>query len=118
MVSLTVAAETPSAGTGRDIYNPARTALINAQRQLAESSQLEKDILERVQRMHTELTASLDLLASAQQHDPSMITQIEALRSQLVELQSNHRTCLDDGKASLQLYDKLLADLQALIDHY
>ena len=65
------------------LYDPARVALINARRQLSESFSQEQEILEQVRRVHKELDASLALLASAEQSDPTIKAPIDALRAQI-----------------------------------
>lgn len=112
-----VAAAPPPTAT-HDIYNPARTALVNAQRQLAESARLEKDILQRLKQMHRELDSSLELLASAQQLDPAMQGSIDAVRQRLAELRDSPALCPLDRPSSVGVYAGLLDELQALIEHY
>jgi septal ring factor EnvC (AmiA/AmiB activator) len=115
-VPLGSAATTSSAS--HDLYNPARTALVNARKQLAESSRQERDILERIKRMHTDLDSSLALLANAGDLDPSMQDQIGDVRKRLAALQDRPSLCPMDSTSSLLVYDQLLDDLQALITHY
>ncbi len=110
---------TPAAPDAQhDIYNPARTALVNAQRQLAESSRQEKDILEAIERMRGELDASLALLSQAEQLDPSMQEPIAQLRARLAALQDRPSLCPEDSTSSLGVYSRLLDEMQGLIDHY
>jgi hypothetical protein len=109
---------TPTAPGGHDLYNPARTALVNAQKQLAESSRQEQDILGRVRQMHSELDSSLALLGNAAELDPVMREQIAAVRARLAALQDKPALCPMDNSSSLRVYSQLLDDLQALIDHY
>lgn len=113
------------AGTGdiapaahHDIYNPTRTALVNAHRQLTESLAQEREILERIKRTREELDASLALLEKAEDLDPSMKTPIDSLRSQMAALQDTSSLCPLDSSSSLDLYSELLDGLQTLIDHY
>jgi len=101
-----------------DIYNPSRTALVNAHRQLTESLAQEREILERIQRTRRELSASLALLAKAEELDPSVEKPIDDLRSHIVALQENPSLCPMDSASSLDLYGELLDTLQTLIDHY
>jgi septal ring factor EnvC (AmiA/AmiB activator) len=115
--SASLGAATTSSAS-HDLYNPARTALVNAQLHLAESSRQEQDILERLKRMHTELDSSLALLANAGDLDPSMRDQIEDARRRLAALQDKPALCPMDSGSSLLVYDQLLDDLQALIAHY
>ena len=111
-------AETPPPVAKHDIYNPARTALVNAQRQLAESSRQQQDMLERLQRIHSELDNSLALLESAGQLDPSMRAPIEDLRTRLSALKDQTSLCPMGSGASVDSYSQLLNELQAMIEHY
>jgi hypothetical protein len=101
-----------------DLYNPARAALVNARRQLAETFRQEQDILEQRRRVHRELDASLKLLADAEQLDPSMSAPIEGLRERISVLESDPCATQFDGETLKELYDRLLADFEALIEHY
>ena len=112
-------ANTPPVMAGNhDIYNPARTALVNAQKQLAESAKQEQDMLQRIQRMHRELDSSLELLASAETLDPSQRAPIEALRTRLAALKDRPTLCPMDNQTSLDIYAGLLDDIQSMIEHY
>lgn len=116
LVAATSAAMVPAAH--HDIYNSARTALVNAQRQLAESLWQEQELLKSVQHVQQELNDSLALLASAEELDPSMKAPIGELRSRLTALQARSSLCPMDSSSSLERYRKLLDDLQVLIEHY
>ncbi|MCP5122906.1 MAG: hypothetical protein H6984_10605 [Pseudomonadales bacterium] len=116
--SMPLAAATTPSAVNHDIYNPARTALVNAQRQLAESSRQEQDILQRTKRMHEELDKSLALLANAGALDPAMKAQIDAVRVRLAALQDRPALCPMDRNSSLTVYEQLVADLQQLIEQY
>ena len=104
--------------TEHDLYNPARAALVNARRQLAETFRQEQDILEQRRRVHRELDESLKLLADAQQLDPSMTVPIEDLRARISRLESDPCAMQFDGDSLKELYDQLLSDFEALIEHY
>jgi len=108
----------PEQPVSHDIYNPARVALVNAQRQLAESSRQEQDILERIRQMHRELESSLALLSDAASKDPAMEESIGTVRARLAALKDRPGLCPMDNNSSLAEYDLLLKDLQALIEHY
>jgi septal ring factor EnvC (AmiA/AmiB activator) len=108
----------PVQPASHDLYNPARVALVNAERQLAESSRQEQDILERVQQMHKELESSLSLLAEAADKDPGMQQSITDIRNRLSALKDRPALCPLDNNSSIDVYGKVLADLQALIDRY
>lgn len=118
VTGMPLLAETPAPAATHDIYNPARTALVNAQRQLAESSRQQQEILERLQRVHTELNSSLALLESAGQLDPSMQAPIEDIRTRLAALKDQPATCPMGNSSSLEVYNQLLGELQGLIEHY
>lgn len=107
-----------TAAPAHDLYNPARTALVNARRQLAETFRQEQDILKQRQSVHRELDESLKLLATAEQIDPSMKAPIEALREQIAELERDPCASKYEGETLKELYDKLLAEFEALIEHY
>jgi len=100
------------------LYNPARVALVNAREQLSESFNQEQDILEQVKRVHKELDASLDLLARAEQIDPTMKAPIEALRAQLTALENDPAVAKMDGEELHRAYEHLLAEFEALIERY
>lgn len=101
-----------------DLYNPARTALINARAQLAETLSQEQDILEQMQRVHRELDASLTLLANARQIDPAMKVPINTLRARLSALEDDRAVAQMDTETLRGTYQRLLADFEALIQHY
>jgi chromosome segregation ATPase len=101
-----------------DLYNPARTALVNARRQLAETFRQEEDILRQRQRVHEELDESLTLLANARQLDPAMAEPIEALRKRIAALEQDPCASRLDSETMKDLYDRLLADFETLIEHY
>ena len=109
---------TTVSSAGHDLYSPARTALLNAQRQVAESLGQEREILERLRQMHGALDSSLALLANAEELDPSMKSRIEDVRNRLAALQDKPALCPQDKNSSLDVYSQLLGDLQALIEHY
>ena len=111
-------AETPPPAATHDIYNPARTALVNAQRQVADSSRQQQEILERLRRVHTEINSSLELLKSAREQDPAMQASIETIGKRLRALQDQTSSCLMGNKSSLDAYTGLLDELQGLIEHY
>ena len=83
VMGMPLLAETPPPAATHDIYNPAHTALVNAQRQLAESSRQQQEISERLQRMHAEIDSSLELLKSARELDPAMKASIETISNRL-----------------------------------
>jgi chromosome segregation ATPase len=101
-----------------DLYNPARTALVNARAQLAETFSQEEDILEQMQRVHRELDESLTLLANARQIDPAMKAPIDALRARLSALEDDRAVAHMDTETLRGIYQRLLADFEALIQHY
>jgi hypothetical protein len=105
-------------GLDQGLYNPARVALINARQQLSESLRQEEDILEQVRRVHKELDASLALLASAEQIDPTMKAPIEALRAQLSALENDPSVAEMDSETLRSTYQRLLAEFEALIERY
>jgi hypothetical protein len=116
--SMPLIAETPPAAASHDIYNPARTALVNAQRQLAESIHQQQEILEQTKHIHGQLNSSLELLASAAALDPSMKAPINAVRQRLASLQDDPALCSMKNGSSLADASTLLDELQLLIDHY
>ncbi len=111
-------AEKANSAQAHDIYNPARAALINAQRQLAESYRQQQDVLARTARMHKELQTSLALLTKAEQLDPANKATIEALRSRLAALEDRPTLCPMDSQSSLDVYSQLLDEMQTLIEQY
>ncbi len=118
VAGMPLLAETPPPAASHDIYNPARTALVNAQRQLAESSRQQQEILERLQRMYAELDSSLALLESAGQLDPAMQAPIEKIRVRLSTLKDQPSACPVGNSSTPDVYKKLLDELQELIEHY
>lgn len=101
-----------------DLYHPARTALVNARRQLAETFRQEQDIQVQRQRVHRELVESLKLLENAEQLDPSMKGPIETLKQRIEVLESDPCASQFDGSSLKEMYDELLAEFEALIEHY
>jgi len=118
ITGMPLLAEAPPPAKTHDIYNPARTALVNAQRQLAESSRQQQEILERMQRVYAELDSSLALLASAGKLDPAMEAPIESIRTRLATLREQPSDCPMVNSSSLDVYTQLLDELQGLIEHY
>jgi hypothetical protein len=118
ITGMPLLAEAPPPAPTHDIYNPARTALVNAQRQLAESSRQQQEILDRLQRIYAELDSSLALLASAGELDPAMQTPIESIRTRLAALRERPSDCPMANTSSLDVYTQLLDELQGLIEHY
>lgn len=116
--AIPLAAAGPSPAAAHDIYNPARIALVNAQRQVAEALRAEQELLERMQRLHGELDSSLEALARAERLDPAMAEPIATVRAALAELQANAALCPMGYRSSIAAYSDLLAELQTLIDHY
>lgn len=110
-------AEAPPEGP-HDLYNPARTALVNAQLQLAESSQQQREFLERAERMAKGIDNSLALLENAGQLDPSRKVAIDEVRQRLAALQQDASLCTLARSTTLDTYDQLLNDLQGLIERY
>ena len=103
---------------GHDLYNPARTALINARQHLSESFSQEQDILEQVQRVHQELDESLTLLARAEQIDPKVKVEVDALRARLAALEDQRSLGRMDEQALRDTYEALLRDFEDLIQRY
>jgi chromosome segregation ATPase len=101
-----------------DLYNPARTALVNARRQLAETFRQEQDIQVQRERVHRELAESLKLLENAEQLDQAMKAPIEDLKQRIAALDQDPCGSRHEGKSLEELYDELLADFEALIAHY
>lgn len=101
-----------------DLYNPARVALVNARRQVAESSSQEQEMLVSIKRMHAELDSSIELLADAQNMDPSIKARLQAIRERLAALGDSSSLCPMGSDSSLQTYDQILDELQRLIDQY
>ena len=118
VAGMPLLAETPPPAVSHDIYNPARTALVNAQRQLAESSRQQQEILERLQRVYAELDSSLALLESAGQLDPAMQAPIEKIRVRLSALKDQPSACPMSNSSTPDVYNQLLDELQGLIEHY
>jgi septal ring factor EnvC (AmiA/AmiB activator) len=118
LATLALAVVLVGEASSHDIYNPARTALVNAERQLSETAREEQDILERLQRMHGELDSALQLLASAEQLDPAMQAPIADVRERLAALQDKPSLCPQDSSSAVVTYQQLLGDVQALIEHY
>ena len=111
-------AEAPPPEGPHDLYNAARTALVNAQLQLAESSQQQREFLERIERMAKGIDNSLALLENASQLDPSRKVAIDQVRQRLAALQQEASLCTLARSTTLDTYDQLLNDLQGLIERY
>jgi predicted nuclease with TOPRIM domain len=118
LYGLPLAAETASPAEAHDLYNPARTALVNAQLQLAESSQQQREFRERAERMVKGMDNSLAQLENAAQLDPAMRVSIEEVREKLAALRQEASLCSQENAATLDAYDQLLNDLQNLIERY
>ena len=118
LFGMQLRAETSSPAGPHDLYNPARTALVNAQLQLAESIQQQREFLERAERMVKGMDSSLAQLESAAQLDPSMRVSIDEVRERLAALRQEASLCSQENAATLDAYDQLLNDLQNLIERY
>jgi len=100
-------------GLGDD---PALGALLKAKSHLAQSYGPQQDVLHQSRAAHRELRAAIDLLAAAEQADPTTTGKIEELRASLKTLESEKDF---EGTTSKELqarYRKLRAELEALIE--
>ncbi len=111
-------AESSSPTGPHDLYNPARTALVNAQLQLAEASQQRREFQESAERMVKGIDNSLALLENASQLDPSRKAAIDEVRERLAALQREASLCTLARSTTLDTYNQLLNDLQGLIERY
>ena len=101
-----------------DIYNSARTAMVNAHKELAESLELEREIVDRIGRARQKIDASVALLASAGRYDPAVRPPIDRLQSQLATVLNSSSLCPGDTPSCLDRYRQMLDDLQTLIEQY
>jgi septal ring factor EnvC (AmiA/AmiB activator) len=69
-------------------YDPALNALLKAQSHLSQSYRPQENLLRNLQDAHRELSAAVELLASAERTDPAMSKKIEELRSNLQTLET------------------------------
>jgi len=96
--------------------DPALDALLRAQSHLTQSYGPEQDLLSESQAAHRELSAAIELLATAQQNDPATTEKIKDLRTNLQAMESKKDF---GGMTSEELqvrYRKLRSELEALID--
>lgn len=96
-------------------YDPALNALLKAQSHLSQSYRPQENLVRDLQEAHRELSATLDLLASAERTDPAMGKKIEELRSDLQSLETEkgmEQMSLDDLHSR---YRTLTAELKELI---
>ena len=92
--------------------------MVNAHRELAESLELEREIVDRIERARQKMDASLALLASAGRYDPAMRPSINRLQTQLAAILNSSSLCPGDTPSCLDLYRQMLDDLQTLIEQY
>jgi septal ring factor EnvC (AmiA/AmiB activator) len=69
-------------------YDPALNALLKAQSHLSESYRPQENLLRDLQDAHRELSATIDLLAAAEQTDPAMSKKIDEMRESLKALET------------------------------
>lgn len=117
-VLIADASQADQSATDHDLYNPTRAALVNAQRQLSLTYSSEMDMIEQKRRVSQELDDSLKLLAEARHSDASMQADIDALRAKISDLRNAPRDTDLDGESLRDLYSRLLADFEKLINHY
>lgn len=99
-----------------DYYRPARTALVTAQKHLAESYGRETVLLEQLEAVHRESRAAVDELTRAADLDPRNRAEIQALARRLDELQDARRLDQRTPDELRAAYHDLSRRVTALID--
>ena len=98
-------------------YDPARAALIKAQRQFEESLVHEQVLIEQLKMAHEGLDSAIAQLAKVADLDPAHRSRIESLRKSLQSIENQNST--DSGETNpeklQQAYRDLLAQIDALI---
>ena len=95
-------------------YEPARGYLSEAAVHLSESFGDEKELLERLQRVHTNLESTIALLEKAEAVDHADQREIETLRVRLKSLEDTQRLLNMDPKELHRSYDALIGEIKAL----
>jgi chromosome segregation ATPase len=102
--------------SGPNYYQPARVALVSAQRQLAESYSHEKALLEQLRIVHNELDAAMANLGKAEKLDHADKRKIESLRLRLKSLEDARQLSHTTPEQLQESYQSLTTQLDALID--
>lgn len=102
--------------SGPNYYQPARVALVSAQRQLAESYSHEKALLEQLRIVHNELDAAMGDLQKAEYLDHADQREIESLRLRLKALEDAKQLSHTTPEQLQESYQSLTAQLDALIN--
>jgi septal ring factor EnvC (AmiA/AmiB activator) len=102
--------------SGPNYYQPARVALVSAQRQLAESYSHEKALIEQLHTVHSELDAAMADLEKAESLDHADKREIETMRVRLQALEDARQLSHTTPEQLQESYQGLTAQLDALIN--
>ncbi|MGA7982653.1 MAG: hypothetical protein WCA32_20830 [Chromatiaceae bacterium] len=98
-----------------NLYDPARVALSRAESHLDRSYDHDEELLSEIRAAHQELDSAIDLLESAEEADPAIKGQIEAVRLRLEALKKEQPTPAMTPKKLHRTYRELLADINKLL---
>jgi septal ring factor EnvC (AmiA/AmiB activator) len=98
-----------------DYYQPARAALVAAQKRLADSYQHETALIEQLQISHRDLDAAINELQKAARKAPGNQQRIEDLRVRLHALADPDWLAKADTKQMQQSFRELSDEIDALI---
>lgn len=102
-----------------NFYDPARTALVAAQRNLSEAYAHvaeERQLLEQVKAAHQDIRDALALVDQAERLDPADKAAIDALQAQLARLEDDGRILQMDDEQVRSVYQGISEQLQTLIE--
>jgi hypothetical protein len=102
-----------------NLYDPARTALVAAQRNLSEAYAHvaeERELLEQVKAAHQDLRDALALVDQAERLDPADKAAIDALQAQLARLEDDGSILQMDDEQVRATYQGISEQLQTLIE--
>jgi septal ring factor EnvC (AmiA/AmiB activator) len=98
-----------------NLYDPARVALSRAETHLDRSYDNEEELVSEVRAADRELERSIELLESAEESDPAIKQQIEAIRVRLEALRKEQPTPDMNAQELHRTYRDLLADINKLL---
>lgn len=102
-----------------NLYDPARVALVEAQRNLSEAyghAAQEKALYEQVQAVHRSLDQALTLLGNAERLDPSDRAMIDSLRARLTLLEDDQKILHTPDSELRRSFQELSEEMQKLIE--
>lgn len=99
-----------------DFYQPARAPLTDAAMILSETYAEERELVQKLQAVHSRLDNAIALLDRAERLDPEDKRKIETLQVQLRALEDTDRMLSTDPKSLQRTYRDLVKQINALAE--